>query len=369
MPAEVMSEHSPAQSEVLNKYQAAAELANKALAYALALVSPGASALSICVRTDEELTQLATKVYRGVSKGISFPCCVSVNNTLCHFSPMDVESDVQLKEGDLVKVELGAHIDGFPALVASSVVVGATKDKPATGLAADLVHAAHLTAEAALRLIRDGKSSAETAATLKKLTGELNVSFVEGMISHSVSKDRLAHDKMIIVNPSDQQAKMVQPCVFSNYDVFVVDVAISSAEGKVEPNDNLRTNIYCRTGDTYSLRLKTSRAVVSEASSRFGTMAFHIRQLEDSTKARMGLLECTQHGVTNAYEVLEDKKDALTARVMFTTVLLPAGPLKITDYKYDIQTVKPAVAVKSKELLELLDAPVRVTKKDKRTAA
>lgn len=36
--------------------------------------------------------------------GIAFPTCVSVNNCICHFSPMKSEADYILKDGDMVKL-------------------------------------------------------------------------------------------------------------------------------------------------------------------------------------------------------------------------------------------------------------------------
>ena len=47
-----------------------------------------------------------------MEKGISFPTCISVNNIVGHYSPLKSE-DQQLKEGDVAKIALGVHIDGF----------------------------------------------------------------------------------------------------------------------------------------------------------------------------------------------------------------------------------------------------------------
>ena len=67
------------------------------------------------------------------SAGIAFPTCLSVNNCICHFSPLKSENDVTLKDGDVVKVDMGAHVDGYIAVVAHTYVIGATKEKPVTG--------------------------------------------------------------------------------------------------------------------------------------------------------------------------------------------------------------------------------------------
>jgi methionine aminopeptidase len=81
---------------------------------------------------------------------------VSVNNCICHYSPLNSEADTQLKDGDVVKLDMGAHIDGFIAVVAHTVVVGASKDKKVSGRKADAILAAHLASEAALRLVKPG---------------------------------------------------------------------------------------------------------------------------------------------------------------------------------------------------------------------
>ena len=52
--------------------------------------------------------------------------------------------------------DLGAHIDGFPAVAAHTLIVGVTKDNHATGRKADVLLAAHFASEIALRLVKPG---------------------------------------------------------------------------------------------------------------------------------------------------------------------------------------------------------------------
>ena len=46
----------------------------------------------------------ASYVLAAVFAGIAFPTCVSLNNCICHFSPLRSDAAVALKNGDLVKV-------------------------------------------------------------------------------------------------------------------------------------------------------------------------------------------------------------------------------------------------------------------------
>ena len=94
---------------------------------------------------------------------------MSVNNCICHFSPLVSEADVILSEGDMVKIDMGAHIDGFIAVVAHSLVVGSTASSPVTGSKADALLAAHLCSEAALRLVKPGNETYEVTETVSKI--------------------------------------------------------------------------------------------------------------------------------------------------------------------------------------------------------
>lgn len=49
---------------------------------------------------------------------------------------------------------MGAHIDGFIAVVAHTIVVGISKENPATGRKADVILAAYWAGQAALRLLK-----------------------------------------------------------------------------------------------------------------------------------------------------------------------------------------------------------------------
>ena len=92
-----------------------------------------------------------------------------MNNCICHFSPLVSESDVILADGDLVKIDLGAHIDGFIAVVAHTFVLGATAEAPVTGRKADVIMAAHLASEAALRLVKPGMENTEVTDTTTEI--------------------------------------------------------------------------------------------------------------------------------------------------------------------------------------------------------
>jgi len=72
---------------------------------------------------------------------LAFPTTISVNEVCAHNSPLP-EDSTSIKEGDLVKIELGVHIDGFPAFVGHTLVVK-SDNEPVTGAKADVILAAY----------------------------------------------------------------------------------------------------------------------------------------------------------------------------------------------------------------------------------
>jgi len=84
-----------------------------------------------------------------MEKGIAFPTCLSINEICGHYSPLvsdanekEIENAI-LKDGDVVKIDLGVHIDGYISLVAHTIVCQANKDSKVGGKKADVILAAY----------------------------------------------------------------------------------------------------------------------------------------------------------------------------------------------------------------------------------
>lgn len=90
----------------------------------------------------------------------------------------------------------GSHIDGYAAIAATTVVVGADK---VTGRKADAVLAAHYAMQAAQRTIKKAATNNEVTAVIAKVCAEFGVEPVEGVLSHKV-KQHLIDGNDVIIN-------------------------------------------------------------------------------------------------------------------------------------------------------------------------
>ena len=331
---------------------------------AIKLLVPGARIVDVCRQSDESINKSLEKVYSKakVLKGVAFPTCVSVNNVVCHYSPSD--SEVVLAEGDLVKIEMGAHIDGCPALVCHSMVVGSSADKPVEGDKADLLAACHYGAEAALRTLVPGNKNSLVTDTVQQVGAEFGVSPIEGMLSFQIERNELEGTKQIIFNPTAEQRKLHEECTFQMYESYVVDIVMSNGDCKLK-DTNEKASIFRKNNITYQLKMKSSRALLSEVNERFGSMAFRLDNLNDPKKSKLGMSECIKHKLLTPFDVMQVKEGDLAARFMFTVLLMPNGPLKITDYNFDPLTIKTNISNQDPKITALLAQPVRVKQEKK----
>lgn len=366
-------EQTIAEDLVVTKYKMSGDIANQALRLVVESAKPGVSVLGLCEKGDAFIMAETGKVFKkekDMKKGIAFPTSVSVNNCVCHFSPLKSDPDYKLKDGDLVKIDLGVHVDGFIANVAHSFVVGASKEKPITGRKADVIQAAHLCAEAALRLVKPGNQNTQVTEAWSKIAQSFKCSPIEGMLSHQLKQHVIDGEKTIIQNPTDQQRKDHEKAEFEVHEVYAVDVLVSTGEGKAK-DGGLRTTIYKRDpSKQYGLKMKTSRFFLSEVERRFDAMPFTLRALEDEAKARLGLVECAKHELLQPFSVLHDKEGEFVAQFKFTVLLMANGSHRITSGPFDPELYKSDHEVQDPQLKTLLQSSAsRKTQKKKKKKA
>ncbi|OMH86278.1 Proliferation-associated protein 2G4 [Zancudomyces culisetae] len=288
-----------------------------------------------------------------VANGISYPTSIAVNNIVCHFSPLESEAELlkPLAGGDVVKVQLGAHFDGYAAVLGHTVVVGASEANPVTGAKADLLAAAYYASEGILRMLKPGNLSTEISAVAQRITETFGCKPLEGSLCNNQMQNIIDGDKYIALNPNEDQRKKVVANRIEVGDVYMIDLFVSGGSAKTKPSET-RTTFFKKSTTNYQLKMKIARAFYSEVTTNFGAFPFTLRSCGDERKARMGVIECVKSKVLDAYEVVEEKDGSSVAQVSFTVLVtengldrLTQGPtwnpkLVITDKKLDSETEK-----------------------------
>ncbi|KAK6182626.1 hypothetical protein SNE40_010268 [Patella caerulea] len=365
-------EPTPAKQDVLKKYKAAGVIVKTVFGEILQKIQPGASVHEICGYGNNRILEETSKIYKkekSIKKGIAFPVCLSVNNCICHFSPLKTDPDVTLKDGDLVKIDLGAQIDGYIAVAAYTVVVGATPENKVKGRKADVILAAYNASQAALRLVKPGNENFTVTETIQKVAESFDCKPIEGMLSHQLKRNVIDGEKAFIINPSDLQKKELEKCTFEVHEVYGVDVLVSTGKGKGKDMDT-RTTVYKKRDCSYQLKMRTSRQFLTEVNKKFGFLPFSLSLCEDEKTARMGVVECYKHDVMQPFNVLYEKEGELVAQFKFTVVLMPNGTVQATELPFDPTLYESEHSIQDEELKTILATDVFVkSKKNMKKAA
>jgi len=314
-------------ADIVTKYRTAGDIVNKVLLAVVEACKPGATAVELCNLGDGGINEAVGKIYNAkkgakkVEKGVAFPTCISVNNCVGHYSPLTSEDKVVLAEGDIVKIDMGVHVDGYVAVIAHTCMCTAGTD-PMSGRKADVCMAAWTAAEAVQRMLKDGCSNNEITKVIAQVAEAYKCNPVEGVLSHQMKKHVIDANKTIINKATAEQ--QVAEAALAKNDVFAIDVVMSTGEGKPKASED-RTTVFKRNiEEKYSLKMKASRAFFSEVNTRFPTMPFTLRA-GDEKQWKMGVIECVKHNLFIEYPVLYEKPEEFVAQYKFTALLLPSG--------------------------------------------
>ena len=335
--------------DVLGKYMSASEVVNKALDLVISKISPNALIVDICTLSDNFINDALSKMFNKpkVEKGTAFPTCISVNNVVGHFSPLRDDKNI-INLGDVCKIDIGVHIDGYIAVVAHTVVCGA----PIAGRQADVIAAAYTAAECAQQLLKPGNKNSQITEMFQAVAQTFNCNIVQGVLSHQMKRFVIDGNK-VIISKTDVEHK-VDEVTFEVNDVFAIDIVFSTGEGKPKEQDDKPTIFKRAVDQQYKLKLKTSRAFISEVDTRFPTFPFTVRAFEDEKSAKLGLVECLKHGLLTPYPILSEKAGEFVAHIKFTALITATGTVKITGVTIDKSTINTQCQVTDANLLSLL---------------
>ena len=362
--------------DTLTKYKTAAEISEKVLAAVKDLCVAGEKIVDICEKGDQLLGEEISKVWRGkkVSKGtvapfslqsiptelstlrhipipanmplplgFAHPTTVSPSSYVTPYTPLksdEKDAAVELQEGEPVKIQLGAQIDGFASIVCDTVIVPAKDSKTDVieGKTADLMLATHYANELLLRLLLPpgvlasgtDEEKAKAAAAKPKTQAQINdlvqkiaksydVSIVESTTSWLFGRNEIEDKKKIVLAPGEGSKGDGTPEIG---EVWGIEIGMSSGSGKVKQLES-RATLHRRTDHSYGLKRPTSRKIYSEVQKKFNMFPFSLRQLEDEKDAKTGVVECVRSGVFRQYELVGDKDNAPVVRTWTTIGKMP----------------------------------------------
>ncbi len=147
----------------------AGEIAREAREYGKGLIKNGSKLLDVCEKIENRILDLGGK--------FAFPVDLSVNSMAAHYSP-DYNDETKFGKDDMVKIDLGVHINGFVTDTAVTVDLSGKNGK--------LVRASKEALDEALKIVKVGLEVREIGKVIQEKIQSYGFSPVRNLSGHSV---------------------------------------------------------------------------------------------------------------------------------------------------------------------------------------
>ncbi len=158
--------------EIYEKYIRAGKIASEARDLGASIIKPGMSLLDLANKIESKILENGA--------GIAFPVNLSINEVAAHYSPSHDDTLI-FKKGDVVKIDVGAHIDGYIADTAVTVELE-------TDEYSDMIKASSDGLNAAINLIQPGVSLSSIGNAVSKVISSYDFKPVDNLTGHSLEK-------------------------------------------------------------------------------------------------------------------------------------------------------------------------------------
>ncbi|MBN1328765.1 MAG: type II methionyl aminopeptidase, partial [Candidatus Heimdallarchaeota archaeon] len=162
--------------EELDKYREAGRIAATVMNKAKKYVSKGKRLQMICENLEREIVSLGAK--------LAFPVNISINQIAAHYTS-PINDELKIPERSIVKIDLGAHIDGYIADHAKTFIIGGTKTYQS------LKQAAELALDNAIKIVKPGIKPSDIGEEIENTIQKLGLTPVTDLTGHVIERWKL----------------------------------------------------------------------------------------------------------------------------------------------------------------------------------
>jgi methionyl aminopeptidase len=261
----------------------------------------------------------------------AFPCNVSINEVTAHYSsPPGDESTI--KTGDLVKIDLGAHVDGYIADSAVSVLVG-DDSNTYDGLLNDsdqdlnlkMIETAEQALESAISIIRDGIEIGKVGTAIEETINNNGLNSVSNLTGHSMDR-WILHSGLSIPNVKEDNHHIIK-----EGDVLAIEPFVTDGVGRVGDMNDIYIFRFLR---ERPIRMVQARKLLITIANTYRNLPFSQRWLTDQINSKhlnMAMRQLLSARAIYPYHVLKEKSDARVAQAEHTVIVESDGCMVITE--------------------------------------
>ena len=286
--------------DILGKLSRAGKAAKEAREYAVDNVRAGGSAL--------ELVKAIEELIRSRGAECAFPVNIGVNEVAAHYTPSE-ETDIIFSAGDVVKVDIGAHVDGYPGDTAVTIEVDTRNHVP-------LMQAAESALEMSIEMVSPGTTVSAIGEAIERAIKSYGFKPIQNLTGHSMERFNL-HAGLSIPNVRNWDRSAIKEGM-----VLAIEPFSTPGKGKVQGGPK---------GGIYRL-MRDRRApheistLFSRIQSSFGGFPFAGRWCDDLHPQAATLLpKMVRMGMVMSYPILIEAGKGVVAQAEHSVVVTGSG--------------------------------------------
>lgn len=289
------------QKEIFEKYEKARSISDSVVLFTKPLVKENTLALGVVEKIENKIKELGGAP--------AFPVNISINENAAHYTP-DINDSLVFKENDLVKIDIGIHVDGYIWDRAFTICIG-KKTHP-------LIEAAERALKESMKLIEPGVKIFEVSEAVESTLEGLGFNPVRNLCGHGLDQYN-QHARFSIPNGRNNIQDELQPNQALAMEVF-------STDGVGWIKDSTPVLIFGYVQDK-PVRLMEARQILQTAKTDFNKLPFAKRWLTklklpiSPFKIDMALKQLLDVEALREFPVLREESGGIVAQAEETIIL------------------------------------------------
>ena len=287
--------------EIAELYIKAGKIASDILRDGAAMIGTGVSLL--------EVVESIEGMVSDAGAGLAFPLNLSLNEDAAH-DTASIHDDRIFSDGDVIKLDLGVHLDGYIADTAVTIDLGKNDL---------LIEASEQALESAIALVKPGTTIGGLGEAIQHEIERRGFKPIANLTGHGLARYAI-HTPPNVPNIGFDGGTQLEEGM-----VFAIEPFASTGSGRV--SEKSRVEIFQQIG-IRPVRLPSARKILGAIRDRRG-MPFARRWIP-AEKQDFALTTLIQQGVVRAYPILADIPGSVVSQHEHTLIVTAEGCIVTT---------------------------------------
>ena len=294
--------------EELEKWKKAGKLARNALHFGKELIEEGKPMLDV--------TEEIEKYVFDNGGELAFPTNLAVNNVGAHWTPSS-KTVKKFQKADLVKLDVGVHIDGYIGDNALTVEIGTENYRK-------LIDTSREALNAAIEVAGPGINVGMIGYAVQTTIENRGYKPIANLTGHGIKRYNL-HSGISVPNVKENGGAVLKPG-----DIIAIEPFVTDGAGRVGGKRN--SNIY-HVRQVRNIRDEKAAKMIDEIQNRYKGLPFAERWLHRIQKndATNSLTKLMRSGIVSYYPILDELGKGMVAQSEHTVLITNSGCEVLTN--------------------------------------